>query len=66
MQRAPAGPELHTVPAVPSGRRQPRMGPRPTPPHQGLQERSGGTLTPALYLAPELGHDRLTVILRIK
>ena len=37
MQRAPAGPELHTVPAVPSGRRQPRMGPRPTPPHQGQQ-----------------------------
>lgn len=59
-RRAPAGPELQTGPAVPAGRRQPCTGPRPTPPHQGLQERSGGTLTPTLYLAPDLGHDRLT------
>lgn len=59
-RRAPASPELQTGPAVPAGRRQPCTGPRPTPPHQGLQERSGGTLTPTLYLAPDLGHDRLT------
>lgn len=60
MRRASSGPELQTLPAAPAERAQPCTGPRPTPPDQGLQGRSRGTLTPTLYLAPELGHDLLT------
>ena len=60
MRRPSAGPELQTLPAASAGRAQPCTGPRPTPPDQGFRRGARGTLTPALYLAPELGHDRLT------
>lgn len=60
MRRPSAGPELQTLPAALVGRAQPCTGPRPTPPGQGFRRGAGGTLTPTLYLGPELGHDRLT------